>query len=248
MRGPARPARDVGWAFLFALRRESAPFARRLRLLRRFADAPCPARLYATRRDWVLVLETGVGAARAAAAARWVLDSLTPRLVVAAGFAGALDPALTVGDTVLASEVAEPGELRWRVALPLELSDLPCGRLLTVSRLVATSEQKRALARQFGALAVDMESAAVAEVCQERRVPCAVARAISDAADAGLSPELVALLAGGRVAPRRVLAALVRRPRLAGELWRLARDTRRAARRLADALIRLLGSRRIADA
>jgi adenosylhomocysteine nucleosidase len=236
---PSKPTR-IGWAFLFALRRESAPFTRRLRPLRACDGAPCPARLFATRREPALVLETGIGAERAAAAAQWALEHFTPRLVAACGFAGALTSTLAVGDAFLASEVVETDDLHWRVTLPAELGDLPCGRLLTVPRLAATPAAKRSLARQFGALAVDMESAAVAEVCQSQRVPCACVRAVSDAADAGLSPRLVALLAGGRVAPLRVLAALVRSPGLAGELWRLARDTRQAARRLAAVLNKLL--------
>ena len=136
--------------------------------------------------------------------------------------------------------MVESDDLHWRTAIPAELGDLPCGRLASSPRLVATPADKAALAAATGALAVDMESAAIAEVCQAARVPCAAVRAISDAADTALSPQLVALLAGGRVSPRRVLMALLRRPALAGELWRLARDTRRAARRLADALGRLL--------
>ncbi len=243
-----KPTRDVGWAFLFALKRESAPFTRGLRLVHTITDAPCPARRFAARRRDALVLETGIGAARAAAAARWVLDTCSPRLVVACGFAGALEPSLPVGGVFLASEVVEPGDQCWRTALPVELGDLPCGRLLTVPRLVATPEQKCGLARQFAAVAVDMESAAVAAVCQTRRVPCAVVRAVSDAAGAGLSPQLVRLLAAERVAPRRVLTALVRRPWLAGELWRLARDTRRAAHQLGRVLRRLLDATSLARA
>jgi adenosylhomocysteine nucleosidase len=240
MSEPSKPTRGVGWAFLFALRREAAPFTRRLRPVRTCDDAPCPAQLYATPRDQALVVETGIGADRAAAAARWAVESFAPRLVVMAGFAGALAPSLAVGDVLLASEVVEPDDVRWRVALPMELGDLPCGRLVTVSQLVTTPAAKRALARQLGALAVDMESAAVAEVCQERHVPCACVRAVSDTADASLSPRLVALFAGGRLSPLRVLAAVVRSPGLAAELWRLARDTRRAGRRLAGALHTLI--------
>src|SRR6267154_602960 len=97
-----KPTRCNGWAFLFALRRESAPFVRRLRLLHHFPDAPCPAVLYA---DSILVLETGVGPARAQVAARWLLDNHRPTLVIAAGFAGALTPRLRVGDVMVASEV-----------------------------------------------------------------------------------------------------------------------------------------------
>jgi nucleoside phosphorylase len=234
-----KPTRGVGWAFLFALPRESAPFVRGMRPLRAFADAPCRARLFATRRDPMMVLEIGVGAQRAAVAARWVLEECAPRLVVACGFAGALAPTFAVGDVLVASEVMEPDEQRWRVALPAELGDLPCGRLLTVPQIVATPAAKRTLARQFGAVAVDMESAAVVEACQAARVPCACVRAISDAADAEVSPRLVELVASGHVSPLRTAAAVARSPGLALELWRLARDTRRAARQLAEALHRL---------
>jgi adenosylhomocysteine nucleosidase len=169
-----------------------------------------------------------------------VLDAYPRCLVVACGFAGSLDPSLAVGDVVLASAVVESDDLHWQVALPAELGDLRCGRLLTVPRLVTTAHDKRALALQFHAAAVDMESAAIAEVCQQRHVPCAVLRAISDAADAGLSPQLVTLLTGERLSPSRVVLALARRPLLVGELWRLGRDTWKAAHRLADALMRLI--------
>jgi adenosylhomocysteine nucleosidase len=237
----ARPTRGVGWAFLFALRRESAPFARRLRFAERL-PAPCPGAIYETKRGPAVVLETGIGGDRAATATHWLLDNFDPRLVVVCGYAGALSPNARAGDVFLASEVVEPGndELHWRTTVPAELGDLRVGRLVTVAHLAGRPAAKRALARQTGAVAVDMESAAIAEACQERRVPCAVVRAISDTADTSLSPRLVTLLSGGRVAPWRVLTALARSPGLAVELWRLARDTRLAARRLADVLHRLV--------
>ena len=55
-----------------------------------------------------------------------------------------------------------------------------------------------------------------------------------------LSPALAGLMRRGRVAPWALLAAVLRRPGLLGELVRLARDTRRAARRLAAGLDALL--------
>src|SRR5262245_42569871 len=105
MDDPSPPTRDFGWAFLFALRRESAPFTRRLRLLCTFPDAPCPAALFNAGGQIVVVLETGVGCERAGRAATWLLNSIPPRLVVAAGFAGALSRTLKVGDVLLASGV-----------------------------------------------------------------------------------------------------------------------------------------------
>jgi adenosylhomocysteine nucleosidase len=238
----SKPTRGVGWVFLFALRRESAPFKRFLKFVESRPDAPCYAAPYETRRGNVVVLETGIGAKRAATAIRWVLEQFQPRLVIACGFAGALSPTLKVGDVLIASEVVEPSEddLHWPTAVPAELGDLPVGRLVTVAELVGRLAAKRSLARETGAVAVDMESATIAEACQAWRVPCAVVRAISDTADTALSPRLVALLSGGRVAPWRVLAAVLRSPGLIVELWRLARDTRIAARRLAAALERLI--------
>jgi adenosylhomocysteine nucleosidase len=206
---------------------------RRLRLLQHFPDAPCPAALYA---DSILVLETGVGAARARAAARWLLDNHPPALVVAAGFAGALASHLRVGDVVVASEVVEESGARWPCVIPARLADQRVGRLLTARHLIADPAGKLALGQQFQADVVDMESAAVAVECAEDGVPFAAVRAVSDASDVALSPQLVRLLAGERVAPLRVLTALARSPRLAGELWRLANGTRVAARNLAAAL------------
>ena len=237
-----KPTRGVGWVFLFAMRRESKPFTRHLRFVETLRGAPCSAGLYETQRGPAAILETGVGAKRAAAAIRWVLKNLEPRLIVACGFAGALLPTLKVGDVLLASEIVEPDEddLHWRTAVPAELGDLPVGRLVTATQLVGRPSGKRSLARQSGAVAVDMESAAIAEACQARRVPCAVVRVISDTADTTLSPRLVTLFSGGWVAPWRVLTALMRSPGLAIELWRLARDTRIAARQLAAALHRLV--------
>lgn len=185
-------------------------------------------------------METGIGAERAGRAIAWVLDNFSPRLIVAAGFAGALSRTLTLGEVVVASEVVEPEEVMWRVALPGELGDLACGRLFTSPRMLASTAAKTALFEASGAIAVDMESGPIAEACLARRVPCAAVRAVSDTSEEGLSPELVRLLDGGEVSLRRVVAALLRRPRLIGEFWRLQRATRTAARNLAETLWRLI--------
>ena len=229
---------------MFALRREAKPFRRRCGHTRERIEirTPCPTWAYSCGGKKFLVLVTGIGAERAADAARWVWDHFRPRLLVACGFAGALSPKLQVGDVLLASEVVEADEddMHWRTAVPTELGDLPVGRLVTVPELVGRPSGKRTLARQTAAVAVDMESAAIAEVCQEKQMPCAVVRVISDTADTALSDRLVDLMSGGRVSPLRVLAAVVRSPWLLVELWRLARDTRIAARELAGALSKLL--------
>ncbi len=200
-------------AVLFALGREAAPFRRAVR----------------QSRDVHIAL-TGVGA-RAGAVAAEVIARHGPSRLVMAGFCGALRTGLAVGDVVRPAEgVDEAGNL-W-----------PCasggaGRLVTTSRIAATPDEKHALHARHSADIVDMESAAVAAACAAGGVPFVAVRAVSDAVDAALSPELVRLLAGGRVSVWKACAALVRRPALLGEFRRLARDTRLAARTLAAALV-----------
>jgi adenosylhomocysteine nucleosidase len=193
-----------GIAVLFALEREAAPFRRAARNL-----------------DRVAIHVTGVGRNRARTTTERLLrEPPFPQLVIAAGFCGALVPALQVGDIVRSP------------------------RILTVDHLVSDPLEKRKLAELHNADAVDMESAAVAEVCAAKDVPFFAMRAVSDTIDTALSPELVRLLSGGNVSVWKAIRALVRKPSLLGEFRRLARDTRLAAKNLADALVNLIGESR----
>ncbi|HZY89275.1 MAG TPA: hypothetical protein VFE78_30915 [Gemmataceae bacterium] len=231
---------------LFALRREAAPFLRAFPPQQRFGGAPCRARFCGPSWLTVLVLEAGLGPTAVGRALGWVLAApplgnvpYRPKLVLSAGFSGALRPGLRVGDLVLATEVADVEGNRWPATWPGELPSgewrppLQRGRLLAVPALVGAPGAKRALGERHDALAADMETAAVARTCHKHGVPFGCLRAISDDWETSLSPRLVALLKGGRVAPLRLAGALARRPALAGELWRLAGQTRTAARRLA---------------
>jgi adenosylhomocysteine nucleosidase len=238
---------------LFALGRESGPFRREFRPQQRFPGAPCRARFCGPAWLSVLVVETGMGTAHMQWALDWLLGrpllgnvAYRPKLVLSAGFAGALCKPYLVGDVLLATEVADTDGNVWPTTWPGELPDGPWepplrrGRLLTAPQMVADPEAKRALGERYGAAAVDMETATVARACARAGVPFGSVRAISDDVDTPLSPRLATLLAGGRVSLPRLLIQLVRAPSLIGELWQLARHTRIAARQLATALGELL--------
>ncbi len=192
-RGPAQPV-----LVMFALEHEAAPF-RRIRS-----------------GQSVEIRVSGVGRGNARRAIATALQTLEPRLVVAAGFCGALVPALKIGDIVASPDI------------------------LTVDHLVADPREKRLLAERHDASAVDMESDAIADVCAARNVPFTAIRAVSDTSDTALSPELVKLLSGGSISIGKVCLALLRTPSLLKEFRRLHRDTKIAAQRLADALALLL--------
>ncbi len=238
---------------LFALRREAMFFRRQFRPHQRFAGAPCRAHFCGPSRLTVLVLETGMGPAAMERALGWVLGSplfgnvpYRPRVVLSAGFSGALRLGMKVGDLVLATEVVDGAGNAWDATWPADLGPgewrppLHRGRLLSVPELVGEADRKRALGEKTQALAVDMETAVVARLCSRAGVPFGCLRAISDDGATPLSPRLAGVLRGGRVAPGRLAAALLRQPALVGELYRLARDTRKAARLLALGLGELL--------
>jgi adenosylhomocysteine nucleosidase len=209
-------------AVLFALRREASPF---LRLLRR-----------SPRRDEIHVAVTGIGADRARACLERLLTPTVPQLVITAGYAGALRPGLHVGDVILASEVIDESGRMWPTAWPAKRR----GRVLTCARMIGDPEQKRDLGTKHAADAVDMESAALAEVCREKGVQFACVRAVSDDVATPLSPRLLRMLEGGRVSAARVCGQLLRAPGLLPELVRLGRNTRVAGERLSEVLALLL--------
>jgi adenosylhomocysteine nucleosidase len=238
---------------IFALHREAGRFLREFRPQQRFAGAPCWARFCGPSWLSVLVLVTGVGKERARWAIDWVLGApmlkdiaYQPKCVLTVGFSGALDPHRKVGDVILASEVADASGRTWPNTWPGELPAgewqpaLHRGRVLTVESLVADPALKESLGREHTAIAVDMESAIVAEACARKDMPFGCVRSISDEMTMSLSPQLVSILSSGQPSVPRLLQAVVSAPRLMGEMRQLARHTRTAADQLGKALGELL--------
>jgi 4-hydroxy-3-methylbut-2-enyl diphosphate reductase len=131
------------------------------------------------------LLRCGMGAERVTA---WLpqLKATNPEAVVVAGVAGGVDPSLRPGDVVVASEVRdERGRTVLRGAAPLvaELRRMGLrvrtGPMVSCDRVVGGAEERARLAAT-GAVAVDMESAAVVRATVG--VPTAVVRVIVDTA------------------------------------------------------------------
>jgi adenosylhomocysteine nucleosidase len=127
----------------------------------------------------VTLLHTGVGEK----VCRGRMDLLFRRerfqYLVSAGFAGALDRELRVGDLVLAENFSSL-ELRQSPALDLPEDRIFVGKLLTVGGMVDSAEERVRLAAKTGAVAVDMETEFIAEACAKNKTPMLSLRAISD--------------------------------------------------------------------
>jgi adenosylhomocysteine nucleosidase len=197
----------------------------------------------------VVLMLSGPGRASAARATEALLDGHRPELVISAGFAGGLDPKLQRGDIVLADTLLDEAAGSFamqRNLVPAALAatrGVYLGRLLTVDRIICLPEEKRALGVAHGALAVDMETFAVAEVCRRREVPLMAVRAISDTADDLLPPDLERLIAQKTAAARwgAALGSILKRPSRVKDLLVLQHRALEAAERLAQFLAALIG-------
>jgi adenosylhomocysteine nucleosidase len=185
----------------------------------------------------VLIVRCGIGKVNAAAVAQ-LLVLRQPRALIFTGVAGAVDPELRVGDIVVASDALQhdvdvtalgyepglvPGEpFSWQsdprlvdlaVAAAAELPEVRVvtGRVVSGDQFVADPGRTSSLRERFGASCVEMEGAAVAQVCARAGVPFVIIRSISDSADhdAQVSFREFTVLAAGRA--KRLVREMVRR-------------------------------------
>ena len=117
--------------------------------------------------------------------------------------------------------------------------------ILVSSATVAGKEQKIRLGKAYGASAVDMEAAAVAQGAEARGVGFGALKAISDAADFDL-PALDRFVArDGTFHSGRFACHVALRPWLWGTTIALARNSSKASRALCGALASYLGRQRL---
>jgi len=126
----------------------------------------------------VVALLTGIGMDRAAARTRHLLANHPVDHVVVIGVAGGLGEAVTVGDVVVPEVVIDLTDGRELRPSPLG-SASPFGRLLTSDDFITDQDVLRGL-RDDGATAIDMETAAIARVCEDQGCRWSVFRGISD--------------------------------------------------------------------
>jgi nucleoside phosphorylase len=157
--------------------------------------------------------------------------------VMNAGICGGLDPSLETGTLINPEFLLEHSTgLRYPNASP---SDLPAHGILITTDDVSTDHDQSRRFFEEGCIAVDMESAAVAEVCSARGVPWSIYRCIGDRWFDGLLDERVlAATNPDGSGNMEEIARLMADPQIKANLERLGRETTRAARLAAEAAVR----------
>lgn len=219
-------------AFVCAMPMELRPLRRRLGLRKtglgyagRVGDRP------------VVAVVTGIGTALAHAATVRLLDAVEVELVIVVGIAGAIGNQIPIGTLVLPQLVVSGTDGSAHRPTPLRVGT-PYGKLWTTDELLLDQAQHADL-RVDGVVALDMETAAVAKVCDDRGVPWSVVRAISDrASDGTVDTEIFRLIRpdGSHNLPA-VARYLLRHPGALPRLARLADGAKLAAARAAETAI-----------
>ncbi len=156
-------------------------------------------------RHSLFLAASGVGKVNAAATAQAMISEYTPDLVVNIGLAGNCTADLPVGGAVIATELCYHDmdllvmegfkTLASRFATDLAIQALAkdvlttmnvpfrCGVVATGDRFINSPGLREDIVRRTGCLCVDMDGAAVANVCQRNSMPLVAVRVLSD--DAG---------------------------------------------------------------
>jgi adenosylhomocysteine nucleosidase len=154
------------------------------------------------RRCEVLLVQTGIGPANAHAACRTVFRDETLDVAISSGLACALTTSsigeLFVGTDVITARNEWRPERRAEVLCDQAWTDMAlraaraealparAGRFVSLPRIICRGDDKRRIATETGAVALDMESAAIGAIAAEHRIPFVVIRAVSDLLDEDL--------------------------------------------------------------
>lgn len=214
-------------AVTFALPTESANFTK---LLERDAISATPVR----------VVHTGVGESASRRSMEQFLAAHSPRLLISAGFGGALTNELNVSDLLLAQNFTSPQWLERSCSALGENARV--GVLATAPGITDTPDERRDLAQRTSAIAVDMETEFIAQACREASIPLIAVRAISDtpAQPMPAPPHVLFDLAAQKTKPATLALHVAKHPASLLRLIAFARRIATTRQRLTWALATLV--------
>ena len=217
---------EFPWVVVGALRREIVP-------LRKLC------------RPNLVFLQTGMGCENTERTLRILIRKQPVSAILGVGLAGALSSVLEIGDLVVGQEIRGPSLIvppatLANVAQQTQANGLRIhrGTVITQNQMACTAEGKRQLAASMGLTGVgcvDMESWAVACVCQESGIPYVIVRGISDIMSENLPLDFNRFRRpDGNLDDRRIAISALMHPSCIRGLWKLARQLTSCTRNLAE--------------
>jgi len=197
----------------------------------------------------VALLALGIGKECARIAAEMTVRCYRPDMIISAGFSGGLQDFVRGGDIIVGTDILElrrdqGDEIMWdrtyKMPHPAPIRTdhttemrVHYGKLMTTDEMVLRAENKARIGKTTGALAVDMETSAVAAVCAARKTDFLAVRCITDEVDEDLPDEFNDFFVLGQLRADRVFSSCARDPRVVGDLARLGYRAKRSGAKLA---------------
>ena len=224
-------------AFVSAMPIELAPLVRMLSLTETEVNDVSMHTGTLDGRD-VVAIVTGMGTQLAHEGTARLLDAVAVQWVLVVGITGALESETPIGTLVLPEVVvnSETGS-EYR---PTPLGDgVPHGTMWTTNGLTTNLDDLDAL-RAGGVVSLDMETAAIAALCEARGIPWSVFRVISDRANDGTVDEEVFHLSNqdGTPNPAAIERYMADHPERLPLLAQMAQNADLATRAAAESAIR----------
>jgi adenosylhomocysteine nucleosidase len=186
----------------------------------------------------VVAIVTGMGMQLATEGTTRLLDEVGVRWVLVVGITGALESETPIGALVLPEVVvnSETG----REYRPTQLGDGVVHGTMWTTNGLTTDPDDLARLRARGVVSLDMETAAIAECCETRRIPWSVFRVISDRANDGTVDEEVFHLSNQDGTPNRAAIEryIAEHPERLPLMAQMAENAKLATRTAAEAAIR----------
>lgn len=232
MEGP-----DDTLAFICAMPMEVKPLVRRLSLEKGQVGGSPAYRGTLDGRP-VVAIVTGMGTRLAREGTARLLDAVGVAHVVVVGITGAVDDDTPIGTLMLPEVVVDSVTKAEHRPVPLG-EGTPHGKMWTGDELTTDLQVIEAL-RETGVVCLDMETAAIADLAEQRGIPWSVFRVISDRATDGSVTEESFHLANQDGTPngRAVVRFFLRHPGRLPAMARLAKGAKLATENAADAAIR----------
>ena len=187
-------------------------------------------------RESVHAVVTGMGASAAGRTLARLLEVDHPRLIIAAGFAGGLNPELKLGQMILDdSDLSEHG---LNLSGPAALFH---GKIHSASKVMVTPFEKASLRKESNADAVDMESSAVRSIARSHRIPMVALRVVTDPYNEALPLDFNQFMdTAGSMRYGRLAFHLLRNPSTVSGLAQFQKKLKYAAQQLGKTLNLLL--------
>ena len=162
----------------------------------------------------LILVQSGLGKVNAAVVSTLLIEKFYCEFIFFSGVAGGIDPGIEIGEVIIGESLIQYdyGTLKNREMLPFRPGSIPIGepnneieyrlppkikhkikaslpnirmgKILTGDVYLQCEETKKELFEKFGAQAIDMEGAAVAQVAEQFGIPLVVVRCLSDLAGA----------------------------------------------------------------